>query len=170
MWVPENTLLGTHAELATFTYTIQYYVPGTEGDPLADPPTSGTEDVYYPVRVTAQEVASTVDVTDDTISGYYKGIFNDTLVTRDFNNNFTTLTTLTGGEGGVFDKVNRDTLHEVISFKADTTRSRTFHYLAEAMDGETVIASQEYTILAQDRNWTPGKNNLKELVAYGSSK
>jgi hypothetical protein len=106
------------------------------------------------------------------IAGYYKGIFNDQLTTRNQDGTFTTITTLGAPEGSVWDKVDRNKLAQVISFKADTTRSRTFTYLAEALDtdGTTVLASQTYTILARDLNWTPGLVSLKELVAYASSK
>lgn len=174
-WVPSTTLLGTHAELASFSHSIQYIVE-TAGDPEAIPPTEGTT-TYYDVKITPQQNnPSTVAFAAGdpaTISGYYKGIFNDVLVTRDKEGNFTTVTTLTGGDGGVFDKVDRDKLHEVISFQADTTRSRTFTYLAEAYDPEepeVIVASETYTILAQDLNWTTGMINLKELVSYASSK
>lgn len=180
-WSPATTLLGTHAELESFTHTIQYYdestTPGVP-DPITGEVGAGTTNqTYYNVRVIPQETnPSTISFTSDnpgSIFGYYKGIFNDTLTTRDTFGNFTTVTTLTGGDGGVFDKVNRETLHEVISFKADMTRSRTFNYRAEAFDPLNpviVVAFQNYTVLAQDQNWTPGLNNLKELVNYASSK
>jgi hypothetical protein len=174
-WEPSETLLGTHAEMVSFSHSVSYFEE-TAGDPEAIPPTEGTT-TYYDVKITPQEAnPSTVAITAGdpaTISGYYKGIFNDVLVTRDKAGNFTTVTTLTGGDGGVFDKVDRDKLHEVISFQADTTRSKTFTYLAEAYDPqepEVIVASQEYTVLARDLNWTTGMNNLKELVSYASSK
>ena len=176
-WSPTNTLLGTHGELASFSHTVQYYDEGTAADPLAVPPVAAGEPVYYNVRLIPQESnpnTITFSAGDPaSISGYYKGIFNDTLVTRDKAGNFTTVTTLTGGDGGVFDKVNRETLHEVISFKADTSRSRTFNYVAQAYNPLTpnvIVATQNYTVLAQDKNWTPGLLNLKELVSYARSK
>lgn len=183
-WEPSTTLLGTHAELASFSYGLRYYEEvaaeggggggeGGEGGGETLPP----EKVYYTVKITPQQQnPSTVNFTigdPATISGYYKGIFNDVLVTRDREGNFTTVTTLSGGDGGVFDKVDRDKLHEVISFQADTTRSKTFTYLAEAYDPEepeVIKSSNTYTILAQDLNWTTGMINLKELVSYASSK
>jgi hypothetical protein len=174
MWNPEESLLGTHAELESFSHSIQYYVEGAAGDPEAIPPVDAGEDVYYNVRITPQQSnPDTVDfITGNPgiISGFYKGIFNDSLTTRSPDGQLTTITTLGEPEGSVFSKVNRTNVYEVISFKADTTRSRTLTYLAEALDGETVIASKVYTILAQDRNWTPGLIALKELVSYASSK
>jgi hypothetical protein len=182
-WIPETTLLGTYGEFATFSHEIQYYEPGEAGDPEAIPPVEAGEDIYYPVRITPQEVnPNTINysypepVDPAIISGYYKGIFNDSLTTRAKDGSFTTITTL-GNGGGVFDTVNRDKVYEVISFKADPVRSKTFTYLAEAIDMNPlsptyldVMASQSYTIKAEDRNWTPGLNNLKELVSYASSK
>jgi hypothetical protein len=182
-WVPSATLLGTHGELETFSHSIQYYVPGTTADPTATPPVEAGVDFYYKIRITALDSnQSTVSCTYPTpldpgiISGYYKGIFNDTLTTRAKDGSFTTVTTL-GSGAGVFNAVNRDKVYEVISFKADTVRSKTFSYLAEAIDTmvgsptyNQVIISQIYTIKAEDKNWTPGLNNLKELVSYASSK
>ena len=176
MWTPEESLLGTHAELESFSHNIRYYVEGEAGDPLAVPPVTAGEDVYYDVRITPQQSnPNTVSFTTGEpgiISGFYKGIFNDSLTTRSPDGQLTTITTLGVPEGSVFSKVNRTNVHEVISFKADTTRSRTLTYLAEALaeDGVTVVASKVYTILAQDRNWTPGLIALKELVSYASSK
>jgi hypothetical protein len=174
MWVPSETLLGTHAELETFSHSIQYYIEGAAGDPEAIPPVPAGEDVYYDVRITPQQTnPDTVTFTTGDpgiISGYYKGIFNDSLTTRAPDGTLTTITTLGAPEGSVFSKVSRDNVYEVISFKADTTRSRTLTYLAEALEDGEVIASQVYTILAQDTNWTPGQLSLKELVSYASSK
>lgn len=171
-WTPENTLLGTHGELQNFTHNIQYYEEGAAGDPMAVPPVPAGQDTYYNVRITPQQVnPNTVSFTQGNpgvITGFYKGIFNDSLTTRDVNGKITTITTLGAPEGSVFEKVSREGLSEVISFKADTTRSRTFTYLAEALSGQTVIASQVYTILAQDLNWSPGQQNLKELVSNAS--
>ena len=176
MWVPSDTLLGTHAELASFSHTVEYYVEGTAGDPDADPPVEAGEPTYYDVRLIPQETnPNTIIFTagnPGTISGYYKGIFNDSLTTRAKDGSFTTITTL-GSNAGVFDAVNRSNTYEVISFKADTTRSKTFTYLAQAYDPlfpNTIVASQTYTVLAEDKNWTPGLINLKELVTYASNK
>jgi hypothetical protein len=171
-WTPEETLLGTHAELENFSHNIQYYVEGEAGDPEAIPPTAAGEDIYYDVRITPQQVnPNTVTFSTGNpgvISGFYKGIFNDSLTTRTETGQITTITTLGAPEGSVFEKVGRTGLSEVISFKADTSRSRTFTYLAEALEEETVIASTVYTILAQDLNWTPGQLNLKELISNAS--
>lgn len=174
-WSPTETLLGTHAELESFTHSIQYFTE-EGGDPLAEPPVAGTT-TYYNVKITPQQTnPNTVVFTagnPGVISGYYKGIFNDSLTTRAPNGTITTISTLQEPEGSVFTKVNLGNVYEVISFKADTTRSRTLTYLAQAYDPlfpNTIIASQTYTILAQDTNWTPGQLALKELVTYASSK
>ena len=175
-WNPTETLLGTHAELENFSHSIQYYDEGAAGDPLAVPPVEAGEPVYYNVRITAQQFnPNTVEFTagdPGIISGFYKGIFNDTLTTRNKDGSFNTITTLGDPEGSIWTKVDTTNLSQVISFKADTTRSRTLTYLAEAydpLDPEVIVASQTYTILAQDRNWDPGKLALKELVSYASN-
>ena len=175
-WTPIETLLGTHAELETFTHNIEYYEEGAAGDPLAIPPVPAGENTYYIVRIIPQQVNpnSVTFTTGDPgiISGFYRGIFNDSLTTRSEGGTITTISTLGAPEGPVFDKVNRVGLSEVISFKADTTRSRTFTYLAEAItivgSTVTVVASNTYTILAQDLNRTPGQLNLKGLIADAS--
>ncbi len=170
MWEPVNTLLGTYAEMASFSHTIEYYTE-EEGDPTATPPTSGSR-TYYSVRIIPQETnPSSVSVSGATLSGFYRGIFNDGLTTRDSKGNITTITTL-GSNASVWDAVNRSNLHEVIGFDPDMTRSRTFSYVAQAynpLTPNTIIASQTYTVLCQDRNWTPGMLSLKELVSYASN-
>jgi hypothetical protein len=169
-WTPTETLLGTHAEMATFSHTIEYYTEEA-GDPTAVPPTTGSI-TYYSVRIIPQQTNPyTVSISGATISGYYRGIFNDGLTTRDSVGNITTITTL-GSNASVWDAVNRSKVHEVIGFDPDMTRSRTFTYLAEAYNPllpNTVIASQTYTILCEDKNWTPGMLSLKELVSYASN-
>lgn len=175
-WTPTETLLGTHAELENFSHNIEYYEAGAAGDLLADPPVAAGEDIYYTVRITPQQINpdSITFTTGDpgVISGFYRGIFNDFLTTKTEAGGITTISTLGAPEGSVFDKVNRVGLSEVISFKADTTRSRTFTYLAEAItivgSTVTVVASTTYTILAQDLNWTPGQLNLRGLIANAS--
>ena len=172
MWEPSNTLLGTHTESETFSHEVYYYtVEDGPIDPETGLPTPG-EETYYAVRITSVEdnpnTISFITGNPATVGGHYGAVFNDQLTVRGYNNNFTTLHTLT--DGNVFEVVDLTSLHEVISYKADTTRTRTFHYLAEALDGETVIASENYTIVCQDLNWTPGKNALQGLVSYASSK
>ncbi len=114
---------------------------------------------------------SSVSISGATLSGSYRGIFNDGLTTRDSKGNITTITTL-GSNASVWDAVNRSNVHEVIGFDPDMTRSRTFSYVAQAyspLTPNTIIASQTYTVLCQDRNWTPGMLSLKELVSYASN-
>lgn len=179
-WNPTETLLGTHGELVTFSHDVQYYEESTAAgttDPSTGVTTPGaTTQTYYNVRLIPQESNPNTILfsagNPATISGFYKGIFNDTLTTRSPDGKFTSITTL-GVNAGVFDAVDRTNLHEVISFKADTTRSRTFNYVAEAYNPSTptvVVATENYTVKAEDRNWTPGMMNLKELVSYASSK
>ena len=170
MWEPVNTLLGTYAEMTSFSHTIEYYTE-EEGDPTASSPTSGGR-TYYSVRIIPQETnPSSISISGAILSGFYRGIFNDGLTTRDSKGNITTITTL-GSNASVWDAVNRSNVHEVIGFDPDMTRSRTFSYVAQAyspLTPNTIMASQTYTVLCEDRNWTPGMLSLKELVTYASN-
>ncbi len=163
-WTPSTSSLGTHAELASFNHTIQYYEE--EADPLGGPSTQ----TYFPVTITpAQTYPSSVVITNGlnaAISGFFKRAFDDELTVRLKDGTFNTVTTMQEPAGDVFSKINRSTLSQVISFKADQTRSKTFTYTAVAKDGDVVLSTQSYTIFLQDKNWTPGMLALRELVSY----
>lgn len=165
-----STTLGEHPELQNFSYSISYY----EED-------EAEARTYYTVRITPQQPnGPTVTFTTGNpggISGYYKGIFNDTLRTL-YRDDFTskdklvykTVTTLAPPEGSIWNKVDRNNLYQVVSFTPDMTRERTLTYLAEALNvNNTVRSSQVYTIFARDRNWSPGQQSLLELLQYASS-
>ena len=173
-WTPEESNLGTHPELQNFAHSIQYYDEietggGAEGE------VGTVERIYYPVNITPQYQGSypTLVITNGlqaSISGFFRGVFNDSLTILNKQGILRTVSTLQPPEGSVWDKIDRPNLLQVVSFKADTSRSRTLTYLAEAVDiNNNIVASNIYTILAQDLNWTPGQQNLKELVTYASS-
>jgi hypothetical protein len=173
-WTPEESNLGTHPELQNFGHSIQYYEEietggGTEGG------TGTVERIYYPVNITPQYQGSypTLIITNGlqaSISGFFRGVFNDSLTILNKQGILRTFSTLQPPEGSVWDKIDRPNLLQVISFKADTSRSRTLTYLAKAIDEDgNVLTSNIYTILAQDLNWSPGQQNLRELVTYASS-
>lgn len=165
-----STTLGEHPELQNFSYSISYFEGETE-----------QERVYFTVRITPQQPnGPTVTFATGNpggISGYYRGIFNDTLRTLysdDFSGKdklvYKTIRTLDPPEGNIWTKVDRNNLYQVISFTPDMTRERTLTYLAEALNvNNTVRASQVYTIFARDRNWSPGQQSLLELLQYASS-
>jgi hypothetical protein len=158
-----SSYLGEHPELQNFSYSISYY----EED-------EAEARTYYNVRITPQQPnGPTVTFTSGNpggISGYYKGIFNDSLTTLSNDLKLSTVTTLEAPEGSVWTKVDRANLFQVISFTPDMTRERLLSYLAEALNvNNTVRSSQVYTIYARDRNWTPGQQSLLELVSYASS-
>lgn len=179
-WVPATPNLGTSTETGTFNYTIKYYTesttPGTP-DPVTGIVGDGTTtDTYYPVNIIPQQIdPATVNITNGlsaAITGYFGACFNDTLTTRDTSGKITTISTLSTGQS-VFTSVDKTTLHEVIGFVADSTRTRTFTFVANAYDPlnpTVIIDSQTYTAICQDLSWTPGKNSLKELVNYASYK
>jgi hypothetical protein len=173
-WAPQESNLGTHPELQTFAHSIQYYdeiETGAGGEGAG-----GTvERIYYPVNITPQYQGSypTLVITNGlqaSISGFFKGVFNDSLMILNKQGVLITVSTLQPPEGSVWNKIDRPNLLQVVSFKADTSRSRTLTYLAEAVgvDGN-ILTSNIYTILAQDLNWDPGQQNLRELVTYASS-
>jgi hypothetical protein len=54
-------------------------------------------------------------------------------------------------------------LYEMVKYGADRSRTKIFNYTAKAMDEETVVDSQVYTITVQN-DWTTGKNTLQSYV------
>jgi len=175
-WIPEESNLGIHPELQNFSHSIQYYEEIQTGVGGGDESGGETvEIVYYNVNITPQYQGSypTIVITNGlgaSISGFFRGVFNDSLTILNKQGVLRTVSTLQPPEGSVWDKIDRPNLLQVISFKADTTRSRTLSYLAEAVDEDgNVLSANTYTILAQDLNWSPGQQNLRDLVSYASS-
>jgi hypothetical protein len=175
-WLPQESNLGTHPELQTFGHSIQYYEEIETGVGTGDETGGGdVEIVYYSVNITPQYQGSypTLVITNGlqaSISGFFRGVFNDSLTILNKQGVLRTVSTLQPPEGSVWDKIDLPNLLQVISFKADTSRSRTLSYLAEAIDEDgNVLTSNTYTILAQDLNWSPGQQNLRNLVLYASS-
>ena len=165
-WTPSDTLLGTVKEFENFSYDIQYY---TEEAGATDPVTglAGPSTItYYDVNIVPEAIKATIETTDGdpaTIVGYYKFIFFDTIDYRDYNGN---IVVLTGDETqGAWEKLDINSAFEMTDFDPDRTRDRTFTFTANAMDGDTVLDSQEYTIRVYDPDWTNGKNALKAAVA-----
>ena len=178
-WSPTATELGPHTELETFSHSITYIIPAVDADPLAVPPTEGSLEVRYNVRIVPQEAnPTTVSFTagdPGIIAGYFKRVFNDTIQYKTFNKDIKTA--VTDPDNGAWDKVNNAEVYETLSFKADTTRNIIKNYTAEAYDNNPlsptylqVVASKSYTINIRDLNWTTGQNLLKELVNLTKSR
>ena len=178
-WTPTATELGPHTELETFSHSITYIVPGTEADPLADPPTEATEEIRYNVRIVPQETnPATVSFTagdPGIIAGYFKRVFNDTIQYKTFDKQIKTV--VTDPDNGAWDKVINSEVYEATSFKADTSRNIIKNYRAEAFDNNPlspnyldIVATKDYTINIKDLNWTTGQTLLKQLVTLTQSR
>lgn len=162
MWSPDISSLGTHGEYEAFSHAVEYYIE------------DNITRTYYDVRIIPQQTnpptVTTTAGNPATISGLFRGVYNDTLTVMNKDRSYTTV--VGDGDGGVFDKLDRNVAHEVISFRPDGSRSRTFSYVAEAynpLNPTVVIDSRIYTIHVQDLNWTPGLIALKELISYVSN-
>jgi hypothetical protein len=143
MFTPTETNLGTVNEEVNFSFSVTYEVT----DEMT------METVSYPVIITAEEVVSTVLVSGNTIYGYY---------TDSFNNNIQYLNQ--GKQLVTTDKFGKVVnLYEMVKYGADRSRTKIFNYTAKAMDEETVVDSQVYTITVQN-DWTTGKNTLQSYV------
>lgn len=165
-WIPSAPLLGTVTEYQNFSYSVRYYVPGAAGDASAVPPVAAGPDVYYPVTITATSSKPTVALTTGdpaTIAGFFKFVFNDTIQYKSKSGN---IVTLVGDENqGSWDKLNSNDVYHMTSFQPDTTRDMTLTYTAQAKDGNTVIATQSFTIRISDPNWTNGQNALRDALS-----
>lgn len=150
MFTPTETNLGTVNEEVNFSFSVTY-----EHETLPDPefPELPTETISYPVVLIAEEVVPTVTVSGNTISGYYTDSFNNTIQYLSQGKELVTT--------DKFGKVVN--LYEMVKYGADKSRTKVFNYTANAMDGETIVASQVYTITVQN-DWTPGKNTLQSYV------
>lgn len=165
-WEPPISLLGTVTEYENFSYSIQYFAEGAAGDPEAIPPVEAGEDTYYPVTITASSSKPTVILTDGdpaSIAGFYKFVFNDTIEYKSKSGN---IVTLVGDENtGAWDKLNYNDVYHMTAFRPDTSRDMSLTYTAVAKDGDTIIATKEYTVRIFDPNWTNGQNALRDALA-----
>lgn len=174
-WIPTENLLGTLVENQSFGYSIQYYTE-TIGPGSTDPgtgesiPGEVTRD-YYPVQIVPSVTKPTITTTTGNpanISGYFQKVFNDIIQYRDNNGNIITLT----GDAttGAWDKLNINDVSQMTSFKPDSNRDITFSYTANALSGNSIIASQVYTIRIFDPSWSGGQANLKNAVTITTTR
>ena len=171
-WSPSTTLLGTVREFEQFSYSIRYYEEeiGAAGvDPVTGEATPGeVTQVYYPVvisQVAPQTTVITTQTANDpaSINGFYKYIFYDTVIYRDYNENIKTLQG--SGDMGTWEQLDMNDCYQMVEFIPDSTRFRTFSFTAEAKNSNgTTRATQTFTINVSDQNWTSGSNALKNVV------
>lgn len=171
-WTPETALLSTVREFENFSHSIRYYEEeiGAAGvDPVTGEATPGeVTQMYYPVVVT-QAAPQTTVITSQTpndpasIVGFYKYVFYDTIIYRDFNDNIKTLQG--SADKGTWEMLDMNDCYQMVEFIPDSTRFRSFNFIAEAKnpDGST-RSTQTFTINVSDQNWTSGSNALKNVV------
>lgn len=140
-WTPASTLLLTTDEFKNFSNTITY---------------TSALGVAEPVTITALDQNDTVNVTGNTIFGYFSESFlNSQIQYRTFDDTFVNVSK--------FSDINTADFDELIYFKPDPTISQTYSYLATS---ET--ASQTYTIVVTN-NWSVGRDTLLRYLASNSS-
>ena len=171
-WTPSTTLLGTVREFQQFSHSIRYYEEevGAAGvDPTTGAATPGeVTQIYYPVVITQVAPQTTVITTQTpadpaSINGFYKYIFYDTIIYRDFNDKIKTLQGT--GDKGTWEQLDMNDCYQMVEFIPDSTRFRTFSFTAEAKNANgTTRATQTFTIDVSDQNWTSGSNALKNVV------
>lgn len=106
----------------------------------------GSVATNYPVTVTAVETNTTVNVSDDTISGYYSDSFDHDIHYRNKDDTFTTV--------HKFEQIDEEAMHGIYHYNADENRTKVYSYIASA-NGE----QKTYTITVTN-NWSSGRNQL----------
>lgn len=140
-WTPLLTDLGSLNENVNFSHTIVY----EEEDPITLVLTS------YPVTITAAEInPNTVLISANSISGFYRDVFDNIIKYRTPEGTFPVVTK--------FDQIDISKLDEMISYKASLSVSRVFSYVATANG-----VSQTYTKTVTN-DWTSGKTSLQTYV------
>jgi hypothetical protein len=132
---PTETVLTTTDEFKNVRFSITY---------------KDTLGVSIPVTVTAIDPNSTINVSGNSISGYYSNSFPDTTI--EYRTQQDTFVTVNN-----FDEIGQD-VYGVYYYRADRTVSRTYSYIATA-DGNTKI----YTVIVLN-NWDYGKNTLVRYI------
>jgi hypothetical protein len=135
-FLPELSTLNTLNELKNLSHTITY-VEGISG-------------LTYPVTITTTMPNNTINISGDTISGYYSESFEDEISYRTVNDTFVTVNKWQD----IVNAIVAQSLSEIYLFRADTRSRIVYSYLATA-NGNT----KTYTINV-DNDWTPGRNQL----------
>ena len=133
-----DTSLGSYDEYKNLLYTITYT------DEL------GTT---YPVTVSTDTPHPTVNVSGNTISGYFAGL--STYKVNYINKNDQKV------EVNNFNSIVN--YREVYNYEPSTQEPLTFTYTATALDGNTAIATKQYTITLTN-DWAYTKNQFLKYV------
>lgn len=140
-WLPASTLLLTIDELKNFSKSITY---------------TTALGVPEPVTITALTANNTVNVSGNTVSGYFSDSFlNAQIQYRTVNDTFVNVSKFTD--------INTAELSELIYFKPDPTLSKTYSYLATS-----TTSSQTYTILVTN-DWSVGRDAMLTYIGLGST-
>lgn len=131
---PVTTNLNTLDEFKNLSHKITYtgYV--------------GSVATNYPVTITALDTNTAINVTGDTISGYFSDAFDNTIHYRNIDDTFTTV--------NKFEQIDEEALYGIYHYDADENRTKVYSYLAEANNEQ-----KTYTITVTN-NWSNGRNQL----------
>lgn len=153
-FLPTLTTLNTVNELKNLSHSITYVETiGASG-------LGGGTSISYPVVVTAITSNDTIEVENNTISGYYSDAFTNEISYRTVDDQFVTVNKWQD----IAYAIAAESLSELYYYKADTRTRIVYSYLATASNG----ATQTYTINV-DNDWTFGRNQLikyTDLTAY----
>jgi hypothetical protein len=154
MFYPTVTQLGTVTENQSLNFEIYY-----EEENILTLTTT-----RYPVTIVANEtnpstisLQSLVSPIRASISGYYFDSFTNSIQYRTPTDTFVTVPK--------FEQIDITKLSEMVSYDADTNRTKNYTYTATARDGLIVKGINIYTITVQN-DWTNGKNSLQTYVGY----
>lgn len=145
---PTNTNLNTLYELNNLSHNI-VYVEDT-GPPAPSGIGGSMGGQSYPVTVTAVTPNITVNVSGNTITGYYSDAFDNQIKYRTVDDKFITVTKWYE----IAYAIANETLSELYYYHADTRSRITYSYVATANGN-----SQTYTINL-DNDWLAGRNQL----------
>lgn len=135
-FLPLSSTLGTTFEKANVSFKISYI------DNLNH---------YHNVTITPVDINTTINVSSNTISGYYSNSFAN-------NEMYYMNRDLTYDTVHRWEDINVRSYLELIYFFADTTNYKYFNYVAEA-NGESKL----YTVKVNN-NWNEGKDQLLKFI------
>jgi hypothetical protein len=159
-WSPLSTVLNTVNEFQNLNHTITY--SETVGFVTTDYPVTITAVSSYTTEIrdkdnnitagTGSKVIPTLNISGNTITGYYSEAFDNEIQYRDNDDSISTVNR--------FSDINKTNLSELIYCLADTTNRKTFSYIATASNG----ATQTYTINV-DNDWNTERDEILRYIA-----
>jgi hypothetical protein len=163
IWEPTEVNLATVKELEHFNVSVTCYVEEDINNQIVK---KYLDITFFPIDITVDTIQYSIKANPGVISGYYKAVFDDTLIFQQKDLSKKTITTLSSEPIGqsVFEKIKTENVLGITGFIPDPIRHKVFRYSAIAYDNNTQISEKEYTITVSDRNWDNGKNNFIELV------